>query len=168
MTELPRNLVRVIKNIQNNLFTLSSNLRHAPKAFVQFFLATVNFVLRSEMSQAVALIFEEAAARLSDVQSSQEASPLAAIAGFVRLENASMCISHSEVKVSLWEGRPVLQAASMFASHISSSAMRDLRLSAPGPEAPLQVRLLEFPPPASLSLLISGANIACLPAKFTC
>jgi len=57
------------------------------------------------------------------------------------------------------EGRLVLQAASMFASHISSSAMRALRLSAPGPEAPLQVRLLEFPPPASLSLLISGANI---------
>lgn len=49
--------------------TLSSTLRQAPKALVQFFFAAVNFVLRSEMSQAVPLIFVEAVARLSAVQS---------------------------------------------------------------------------------------------------
>jgi len=81
--------------------TMSSSLRQAPKALVQFFLAAVNMVLRSEMSQVLPLMSTAAIARAASVQSSQEASPLAAIAGFVRLENVSMCISHSEIKVSL-------------------------------------------------------------------
>ena len=47
----------------------------------------------------------------------------------------------------------------MFASHISNSIMRALRLSAPGvPEALLHKRLLAFPPPAARSLLIRGRN----------
>jgi len=49
--------------------TLSSTLRQAPKACVQFFLAIVKFVLRSEMSQAAPLIFEAAMASSSAVQS---------------------------------------------------------------------------------------------------
>ena len=54
----------------------------------------------------------------------------------------------------------------MFASHISNSIMRALRLSAPGvPEALLHKRLLAFPPPAARSLLIKGAKMACLPER---
>ena len=86
---------------KEELVTMSSSLRQAPKALVQFFLAAVNMVLRSEMSQVLPLMSTAAIARAASVQSSQEASPLAAIAGFVRLENVSMCISHSEIKVSL-------------------------------------------------------------------
>jgi len=143
--------------------TLSSSFRQAPKALVQFFLAAVKSMLRVEMSQAVPLIFAAAMARLSAVHKSHEASPLAAKAGFVMSENASMNISHSIVMVSLWAGRPVLHAASMLASHISNSIMRALRLSAPGvPEALLHKRLLAFPPPAARSLLIRGAKMACL------
>ena len=78
---------------------------------MQFFLAAVKSMLRVEMSQAVPLIFAAAMARLSAVHKSQEASPLAAKAGFVMSENASMNISHSIVIVSLWAGRPVLHAA---------------------------------------------------------
>ena len=93
------------------LITLSSSFRQAPKALVQFFLAAVKSMLRIEMSQAVPLIFAAAMARLSAVHKSHEASPLAAKAGFVMSENASMNISHSIVMVSLWAGKPVLHAA---------------------------------------------------------